>query len=161
MKKSSFILLLVFTSFFVNGQSSLAGAHASWIGKEIVRADEDLFFKGYKFSTSTILQTDEEIEYHLVSYRKGSTEIFLLITQVPDALSYFIRDVLEIKNMGKNDHVQTGSCKLNDDYNAKILMLEKNIKGKIVKSKAWYTDTDKLKFKSISTKGIDCLVDGI
>lgn len=161
MLKILFIVLLSLSSYFIDAQLSYAGLHSKWIEKEIIRSEEDLFFKGYKYTTSTIMQVDEEMEYHLVSYKKGGTEIFLLITQVPDAMSYFIRDVLEIKNLGKNDHIQTGSCKWNNNYNAKVLMLEKYIKGKTVKSKAWYADTDKLKFKSISTKNIDCIVDGL
>jgi hypothetical protein len=137
-----------------------AGAYKKWVKKQIVKSKEPVFFKAFTYTGFSLLQNDGEMEYYLQQYKKGSTHIILLVSQIKDVLSYTIEDVVEIKYVGRKDNIQSGTCLWNGSNNAKVFVLEKNIKGKKVNTKAWYADTDKLHFASIPAKGINCIVEG-
>lgn len=156
---TAFFLLVI--SIAVNAQAGLhAGNYKKWVKTEVEKHKETIFFKGFQSGSSMLVLEENETEYLLQVYEKGATCIVLFITQTKDALSYIIQDVVEIKNVLEKDNIQSGTCSLYGNYNAKIFVLEKNIKGRPKNLKAWYADTDKLRFTSIPVKGINCIVEG-
>ncbi len=161
MKSIFVIISIAFLTFTANAQSGqYAGNYKKWIKKEVVKAKEAVFFKGFIHTGFMLLQSDDEIEYFLQQYKKGSTHIILLISHIKDALSYTIEDVLEIKQMAAKDNIQSGNCTWQGSHNAKVIVLENNTNHKPKNTKAWYADTDKLRFVSIATKGINCIIEG-
>lgn len=160
MRKLYFVAGLFFFSLASFAQGVYAGTHKKWIKREVVNQKEALFFKGYTYVGYSLLQSDEEIEYALLIYRKGFTHILLLTSQIKDTLSYTIQDVIEIKAVSIKDNIQQGTCNWNGEINAKVIVLEKNRNNKPVNTKAWYTDTDKLRFTAIPVKGISCIAEG-
>ncbi len=137
-----------------------AGNYKKWIKKEVETHKESVFFKGFQHVASMTILEDTEIDYHLNVYEKGTTSVILLVTKIKDALSYTIQDVIEVKNIRSMDNIQTGSCSIRGNYDSKIVVLEKNIQGRPVNTKAWRVDVDRLHFKAISAKGINCIVEG-
>jgi hypothetical protein len=156
-----FATFLLLISIAANAQAGMhAGSYKKWVKIEVEKHKEKSFFKGFQLASSMLVSEENETEYSLQVYEKGTTCIVLLITQIKDALSYIIQDVVEIKNVLVKDNIQSGSCSLHGNYNAKIFVLEKNINGKPKNIKAWYADTDKLRFIGIPVKGINCIVEG-
>jgi hypothetical protein len=155
--KSIIVTVSIFFSVIsLNAQrGAFTTTYKKWLQKEVIKENENNFFKGFKYTGGTLLQDDPEVELHLMQYQKGSTHLILLITQIKDALSYTIQDVIEIKNVGKNMNVQTTTCQQNGEYNSSIIGLTQNKKH----IKTWYTDKDKLKFRKIDAQGINCFVE--
>jgi hypothetical protein len=163
MLKSYFLVMIaiVFASITAHAQSGLyAGSFKKWVKKEIETQHIEKVFKGFTLGMSMTVLEDAEIDYYIYVYQKETTYIVLLLTQIKDALSCTIQDVIEIKNVRSNDNIQTGSCSSKGKYDAKIVVLEKNFNGKQVNTKAWMANLDKVHFTSISTKGINCIVEG-
>jgi hypothetical protein len=159
MKQLIFSIALLVITISVNAQlGTQAGNYKKWVKKEVEVQKEAAFFKGHQLSTFMLVLDDTEMEYFLYVYEKGTTSILLLVTKIKDALSYTIQDVIEVKNVLVKDNIQSGTCSIANNYDAKIVVLEKNIKGKPVNTKAWRIDADRLHFKSISPKGINCVI---
>jgi hypothetical protein len=159
---SKFITIILFLAVSLSAHSQLgayAGNYKKWLKKEVEVQKEAAFFKGHQLGTFMLVLDDAEMEYFLYVYEKGTTSIILLVTKIKDALSYTIQDVIEVKNVLVKDNIQTGTCSTGGNYDAKIAVLEKNIKGKPVNTKAWRADIDRLHFKSISPKGINCIIE--
>ena len=161
MKKIALGVSLFLISYGLLAQSGLyAGNYKKWVKKEIEVQKEATFFNGHQLGATMTILEDVELDYFISVYEKGTTSIILLVTKKKDALNYIIQDVIEVKNVRSIDNIQTGSCSLQENYDAKIVVLEKNIKGKPVNTKAWRVDVDKVRFYTISPKGINCLVEG-
>ena len=161
MKLYPALILLLISGISASAQLGLhAGSYKKWLKKEVEIDKEASFFNGHKLGASMTIKEDAEIDYFLYVYEKGNTSIVLLVTKIKDAMSYIIQDIIEIKNLRSIDNIQTGSCSINNEYDARIVVLEKNTKGKPVNTKAWRVDIDRLHFKSITARGINCLIEG-
>ncbi len=160
MKRILVALYLFIISYGLSAQSGLfAGNYKKWVKEEVEVQKEAAFFKGFQYSASMTVLEDAEMGYYLYVYEKGTTSIVLLITKIKDALSYTIQDVIEIKNVRIKDNIQTGTCSIKGKYDSKIVVLEKNSRGKQINIKAWRADIDKVRFTAISPKGINCIVE--
>jgi hypothetical protein len=157
-----YVLLLagfLFLSISGMAQGKYAGTHKHWVNREVEKGSDSVFFRGYTPAGFMLLQSDEEMEYYLYIFRKNTLHVVVLVKQVKDALSSTVCDVVEIRNMGRKDNIQSGSCTFGGSYNAKVFVLERNTGGKPRNIKAWYTDTDKQKFIAIPAKGIVCTIE--
>ena len=161
MRRIAATLILLVICYGLSAQAGIyAGSYKKWVKKEVEVHKEAVFFKGHQLGANLTVLEDVELDYFISVYEKGTTSIILLVTRKKDALNYIIQDVIEVKNVRSIDNIQTGSCSLKESYDARIVVLEKNIKGKPVNTKAWRVDLDKVRFYTISPRGINCLVEG-
>jgi hypothetical protein len=164
MKINYLHLGILTTSILISGCHSKSPNFKSLIGKEYRTLTEFDMMKGYEEPVGIMLESLNDNEYGLSSYKKGPIDLIAferVIRQANGETKYSLIDILEINDRGKNQYIICGLCRLNEKTDKDIVAVyqDKNsdvqFYTKIIK--AWKANRKTGKFEQIDTKGIDCI----
>lgn len=158
-----FLIICLFSMNSFAQKGLFAGNMSAYIGKKYQLDKMDLALPGWKYFGGYFLSFENNAEFNIAIdfYKKGSTQIIILSKKSDNENDGNIEDIIELKNVLKNQNIQSASCAVGkNDPDIEIIALDQTI-GKLTKiQKAWRANRDKLHFEAISTKGINCMVEG-
>ncbi|CAN5605041.1 hypothetical protein BH10BAC4_BH10BAC4_07680 [soil metagenome] len=129
----------------------------SIIGKTCKNENEFPELKGFTALGGTLLTDVNDPEPKLVSLFSKGTTIVVLFEALVTENQFSIIDVIEIKNIQRNQELKVGECRDGLSENPKILALTERSKEDRWKAvKAWYINVDKIRIEEFPPKNVTC-----
>lgn len=158
------LLLLVFVcNNNLLAQGKYAGTKKSLIGKAYSDSRNIPGLTGWQFSEGSLLTAIDDLEVITADvFKKGTTYIVLFSIKEDTAdVNYTIADIIEIKNILKSQHIQTGLCREGENESVEIVALAKQETSDFSKAiKAWCLNRDKRRVEGMNSKLVKCMNEG-
>jgi hypothetical protein len=148
--------LFVSLSFLQAQNGQLSADLKSFVGQKITCGQLDQVLKGYTFDQFVELEKFNGKYYYLSVYSKKTTRLVLLHTD-DEKKGCYIQDLVQLININSQTNVQMGSCRIGSKNDSKVIATEKN--GKYLQ--AFRANLEKGTITKISSRNIDCMVEGI
>jgi len=140
-----------------------AGSMKKIVGVKYTDSRNITGLRGWQFREGTLATVLDDPQPIMVEvYKKGSTYIvFFSVMEDTASKEYVIADLVELKNVTKNQEVKTAVCRAYKQGNAFIVALTNTGRTHYFKAiKAWLFDRDRIRFEMINAKTVECLNEG-
>lgn len=140
------------------GQGKFAGSYASLIGKKYTDEKQLTLLNGFTYRGGTMLSDVNDPDgFSGGWYVKGNLIVALFEQKIGDK-GRAILDVLEIKNVQKDQELSIGVCQDGESVNEGIVALVQVSKDERFKAvKAWYFNRDKIRIDIFASDKVTCL----
>lgn len=156
--KNIALLLICFCSSGVFAQGNFATA--TWkplIGKTFDNEGEISVLKGFTARGGSLLTpvSDEERVGSSVFSKEGTVVVFF--EKFVSETEFIILDILEVKNVTKNQEVKVGDCRDGENENTGFIALVNQTNDERWKAvRAWYFNLDKIRIEPWSAQKVTC-----
>src|SRR6478736_4454690 len=157
--KNKFVLIALFICSGLHAQGKLAGSYGALINKRFTDEKQLTSLYGFTYRGGSVIGDSADPRGLSVSwYMKGPIIVALFESKKADAAVIQIVDVLEIRNIQKDQELSIGVCQDGENVMPGLVALVQPSEAKRYKAlKAWNFNPEKLMIEPWPQEKISCL----